>query len=246
MNSYNEFANLYDILMKDFDYESWFKYIEDIFKKYKLRPSSLLEMACGTGNLSIYLAQEGYRLTCFDLSEEMLAEAYRKLRKFKNVKLLNQNMVDFKFSNKFDSIIAVCDSINYITDDEDLSKTFKNVWNHLNNNGIFIFDINSKYKLKEIIGNNTFIEDKDNIFYSWQNYYDEETNICNFYLTFFSSEDGENFTRFDEVHMERAYRIDEIVKYLKDAGFSEIQYFNEFSFDEVNEKTERINFVAIK
>ena len=246
MNNYKEFANIYDVLMKDFDYKNWFNYIEDIFKKYNINPRSILEMACGTGNLSYYLAEAGYKLTCFDLSEDMLSEAYGKLRRFKNAKLLNQNMIDFKFSNKFDSVISICDSINYITEKEDLIKTFKNVWNHLDNNGIFIFDINSKYKLKHIIGNNIFVEDRDNIFYTWQNYYDEEKDICNFYLTFFSSEDGENFIRFDEEHMEKAYTIEEIRDILKDIGFSTVEYFNGFTFDEPGEKSERINFVAIK
>src|SRR5690554_2449168 len=120
MNIYNEFANLYDELMGDFDYENWFNYIEEIFNRYNKSPKKVLEMACGTGNLSYYLASRGYQLTCFDLSEDMLSKAYAKLRRFKNIKLLNQNMVDFKFNESFDSIISICDSINYITENEDL------------------------------------------------------------------------------------------------------------------------------
>lgn len=246
MNIYNKFAYLYDDLMDNVDYENWFNYIEDIFEKYDKKPKKILEMACGTGNLSYFLAKKGYNLTCFDLSEDMLSEAYGKLRKFKNVKLLNQNMVDFKFSESFDAVISICDSINYITDKKDLIKTFKNVWNHLGEGGIFIFDINSYYKLKFIIGNNTFVEDKENIFYVWENYYDENTDICEFYLTFFASEDGENFIRFDEEHRERAYKTEEIMDILKEVGFSRIDYYSAFSFDEPHEKTERINFVAIK
>ena len=142
MNIYNKFAYLYDDLMDNVDYENWFNYIEDIFEKYDKKPKKILEMACGTGNLSYFLAKKGYNLTCFDLSEDMLSEAYGKLRKFKNVKLLNQNMVDFKFSESFNAVISICDSINYITDKKDLIKTFKNVWNHLGEGGIFIFDIN--------------------------------------------------------------------------------------------------------
>lgn len=246
MNIYNKFANLYDDLMVDFDYENWFNYIEEIFKNYNKNPKKILEMACGTGNLSYYLAKKGYKLTCFDLSEDMLSKAYEKLRSFKNVKLFNHDMVNFKFTESFDGVISICDSINYIIHKEDLIKTFNNVWNHLEEGGIFIFDINSYYKLKYIIGNNTFVEDRDHVFYTWENFYDENTDICDFYLTFFVSQDGENFVRFQEDHRERAYKTEEIVDLLKEVGFSRVDYYSAFSFDKPNEKTERINFVAIK
>lgn len=230
----------------DFDYENWFNYIEEIFKRYDKDPKRVLEMACGTGNLSYYLAKNRYNLTCFDLSSDMLSRAYEKLRRFKNVKIIEQDMIDFNLNQRFDSVIAICDSINYITEKEDLLETFKNVWKHLEEDGIFIFDINSYFKLKHIIGNNTFIEDQENIFYTWQNYYDDDRDVCEFYLTFFLSEEGESFQRFDEEHEERAYKIEEILDLLKEAGFKDINYYEAFSFEKPMDKTERINFVAIK
>ncbi len=243
---YKEFAGLYDELMNDFDYEKWFNYIEAIFKKERLRPRKVLEMACGTGNLSYYLAREGYKLTCFDLSQEMLGEAYEKLRPYKNARVLKQDMVDFKFSEKFNSIISICDSVNYILREEDLQASFNNVYNHLEDDGVFIFDINSYYKLSEIIGNNIFLEDRDNIFYSWQNEFNEESKICDFYLTFFYSEDGESFQRADEYHQERAYTVEEIKAILKNSGFTRIKVYDAFTFDDPKEKSERINFVVRK
>lgn len=245
MDIYNRFAYLYDELMNDFDYENWFNYIENIFIRYNKSPKDILEMACGTGNLSYYIAKKGYKLTCFDLSDEMLAIAYQKMMKFQNAKILNQDMIDFKLNKKFDSIISICDSINYIIDEKDLLKVFENAYHHLQEDGIFIFDINSYYKLKEIIGNNIFIEDREEIFYSWDNYYDEEEDICDFYLTFFVKE-GSTYTRFDEVHRERAYHTNKIVELLKKAGFNKIDYFEGFTFDNIKEDTERINFIAIK
>lgn len=246
MDIYNKFANIYDELMMDFNYEDWFNYIEEILERYKKSPKKVLEMACGTGNLTYYLARAGYNLTCFDLSSDMLSRAYEKLRKYKNVKLLNQNMIDFQLNERFDSIISICDSINYITKKEELLRTFKNVWKHLEDGGIFIFDINSHYKLKYIIGNNIFVEDRENVFYTWQNYYHVDKDICEFYLTFFLSEDGENFERFDEEHREKAYMEHEIIDLLKEAGFKTIDSFAAFGFDKTMEETERINFVAIK
>lgn len=181
---YKDFAFLYDRLMVDIDYEKWYLYIKNILGRFGKNPKSILEMACGTGNLSYYFAKDGFDLTCFDLSSDMLSIAYNKLRKFKNVTILNQNMLDFHINKKFDGVFSICDSINYVADRDELLKTFKNVKKHLTNEGIFIFDINSYYKLKEIIGNNTFIEDKEDLFYIWQNYFDEKNNISEFYLTF--------------------------------------------------------------
>ena len=246
MEAYREFASLYDKLMNDYDYKMWFNYIEDILKLYKKEPNQILEMACGTGNLSVFLAEKGYKLTCFDLSEEMLAQAYGKLNPYKNVKLLNGNMIDFKINKKFDAIVSICDSINYIINEKDLKNTFINVYEHLEDNGIFIFDINSYYKLKNIIGNNTFIEDREDLFYTWQNDYDITTNICNFYLSFFINNHGDKYTRFDEEHSERAYEIEEIVEFLNNAGFKSVDYYEAFTTEKPGFESERINFVACK
>lgn len=245
MNIYNKFADIYDELMNDFNYKAWFNYIENIFKRYEKQPKKILEMACGTGNLSHHFAENGYKLTCFDISEEMLLKSYKKLNRYKNARVLKQNMIDFSFTEKFDAIVSICDSINYILEREQLIKTFKNVYKHLEDGGVFIFDINSHYKLKTILGNNIFIEDREDIFYSWENYFDDDLNICDFYLTFFLKEE-ESYKRFDEHHRERAYRTDEIIDVLEISGFKIIYTYDCFTFDPPNEKTERINFVAIK
>ncbi|MBC8589379.1 class I SAM-dependent DNA methyltransferase [Paratissierella segnis] len=245
MNSYNEFATIYDELMNDFDYKRWADYIESIFEFYHKKPNKILEMACGTGNLTYQLAKRTYNLVAFDLSSEMLTKAYEKLYRFKNVKLLNQDMTSFELNKKFDSIISICDSINYILDIKDLFCTFTNVYNHLEEDGIFIFDINSFYKLEKIIGNNIFIEDRDDVFYTWQNEFNCYNNICSFYLTFFINKD-DRYYRFDEEHEERAYNVEEITDILYKIGFKKIEYFDCFTFNKINPDTERINFIAIK
>lgn len=241
---YKNFAYIYDQLMDEVDYENWFNYIEGIFKKYGKSPERILEMACGTGNLSYYLAKADYDLTCFDLSDDMLSIAYNKLGKFKRVKLLKQNMIDFQLGEKFQAIISICDSINYILDEEDLLQTFKKVKEHLEEDGIFIFDINSHYKLSQIIANNTFIEDREDIYYIWQNYFDQEENLAEFYLTFFTKE-GEKYRRFDEEHLERAYYQEEIIDLLGRAGFKDLASYDGLSIEEARDKSERITFVAL-
>ncbi len=245
MDIYNKFAQVYDELMNDFDYKEWFNYIEDIFKRYDKEPREILEMACGTGNLSYFFADRMYKLTAFDISDEMLSKAYKKLNKYKNVKLLKQDMTDFKFNIRFDSVISICDSINYILTKEKLVETFKNVYKHLQDGGIFIFDINSFYKLEHILGNNIFLEDREDIFYTWENFYDKDINICDFYLTFFLKE-GENYKRFDENHREKAYTIGDIVESLEIAGFKTNHFYDCFTFNKPDDLSERINFVAIK
>lgn len=246
MEPYKLFANYYDKLMYDVDYKAWFKYIEKIFYNYNKSPKTILEMACGTGNLTYYLAEKGYKVTCFDISDDMLSIAYNKLVGFNNVKILSQDMINFNINKKFDVVISICDSINYIINSDDLYKTFKNVYNHLEDGGIFIFDINSYYKLKYIIANNIFLDEKDNIFYIWQNEFNEENNLSNFYLTFFINSKNNEYFRFDEEHVERAYKISEIKELLNKANFHNITCYGDFTFNEPSDKTERIHFIAKK
>lgn len=242
---YSNMAALYDELMGDVDYKEWYLYMEKIFHKFNKKPKKILEMACGTGNISYYLAKNGYDLTCFDISPEMLSMAYNKLEDFNNIKFIKQNMIDFKINKKFDAVISVCDSINYVLDKKDLLNVFKNANNHLNEDGVFIFDINSYYKLKHVIGNNTFIEDRNNIYYTWQNYFDDIKNIGEFYLTFFIYDKAGRYKRVDEQHFQKAYQIEEIKKLLYEADFKKVHFFDEFTFNKPMEESERINFIAL-
>lgn len=242
---YDAMAAVYDELMYDVDYEGWFNYIEEIFDRYGKRPKSILEMACGTGNLSYYLARKGYDLTCFDISNDMLSVAYNKLKDFSNVTILNQDMTEFNILKKYDCVISICDSINYIIDKDELVNTFKRVKDHLKDDGIFIFDINSHYKLKNIIGNNIFVEDREDVFYTWTNSFDEDENIAEFYLTFFIKDKNGYYKRFDEDHMEKAYTVEEIIDLLKKAGFNKIDNFDFLTFNTPKDISERINFVVL-
>ncbi|SHH23529.1 Methyltransferase domain-containing protein [Caloranaerobacter azorensis DSM 13643] len=245
MHSYKDFAYFYDKLMEDVDYKKWFEYVLMILKRLEVTPKKVLEIACGTGNFTKYLCDNGYDVTCFDLSEDMLSVAYDKLNIYRNVIILKQDMRLFNINKKFDMVISVCDGINYITAYEDLVNVFKRVKLHLEEDGVFIFDISSYYKLHEIIGNNTFVEENDNIFYVWENYFDEHDNICELYITFFVKQ-GSKYIRFDENHIQKAYSIDEIVNALRRAGFKNIDYYESFTFNKPNDKSERMHFIVRK
>lgn len=241
---YRDFAYIYDELMDDVDYKKWYLYIEDIIKDEKPDVRDILEMACGTGRMSYYFLEKGYNMTCFDLSEDMLAVAENRLRKFKNKQILKHNMIDFSNRDSYDLVISNCDSINYIVGDGDLLETFQNVRDNLRDGGIFIFDINSSYKLKNILGNNTYIEDRDNVFYSWENFLYEDEHLVEFFLSFFIKEEDNRYRRFNEEHVERIYEITEIETLLKESGFTKIEYYETFKFEKPNDKSERITFVA--
>ena len=244
-NNYNKFASIYDDLMYDIKYDKWKEYIDSIYSKYGIETTNILEMACGTGNLTKELS-ESYKIIAFDKSEAMLVEAYEKLQGIKNVRLLNLDMTDFNLDREFDSVVCACDSINYLQSEDDLLKCFKSAYKHLRKDGAFVFDINSEYKLKHIIGNNTFTDEVDNMLYIWQNDFDEENNIASFNINYFVEIDDDIYERFTEVHEERAYSVDMIVDALNKVGFQRIDSYDEFTFDDANEQTKRINFVAIK
>lgn len=245
MSTYEEFARFYDSLMYDIDYPNWYAYIHEVLKMHQISPHKVLEMACGTGNFTKYLCKDGYEVICFDASDDMLSIAFDKLSNYNNLTILNQNMIDFEINSKFDLVLAICDSLNYITDYKDLVKVFSNVYKHIEDNGIFVFDINSMYKLKNIIGNNTFVEDNEEVFYVWENEYDNVSNICQFYITFFIK-NKDTYIRFDEQHYERAYSLNEIVNALKEAKFSKIEAYENFTFNKPKDNSERLVFVVEK
>jgi hypothetical protein len=157
---------------------------------------------------------------------------------------INQDMTDFELYGTVDSILCCLDSVNYITDKRQLLKMFKLVKNYLNYGGLFIFDINSEYKLKNIIGNNCFVRNEDDLFYSWEN--ELLRDKVNFYLTFFVENEEGSFERFDEVHTERIYKEQEIKLLLKQSGLRLVDVFYDFKSGKSSKKSERIFFVATK
>ena len=239
MDCYNDFAYIYDALTDDVDYNQFMQFIKKIFKLNNLNPELVLELACGTGNFTEKLVEEGYDVIALDNSEQMLDVAREKCE---NVLFLNQDMTEFELYGTVDAIICVLDGVNYITDKRKLQKMFNLCHNYLNYDGLLIFDINSEYKLKNILGNNTFVSDTDEIFYTWEN--ELSGDKVNFYLTFFVKED-ENYTRFDEVHTERIYKENELCDMLKKANFENIGVYADFDVKKLSKRSQRL-FVCAK
>ncbi|CUP66413.1 SAM-dependent methyltransferase [Clostridium baratii] len=243
--AYEKFAKVYDELInEDIDYEKIANRLKEIMDMHNIKYDDYLDLACGTGNVSLKLANSFKDSFAVDLSEDMLIEAFNKFKKEKiKSKLVCQDMTELELNHKFDLISCVLDSTNYILEEEDLKSYFNCVYNHLKEDGIFVFDINSYYKLSNILGNNIYTYNSEDVFYSWENVFEDE--IVNMFLTFFIK-DGDLYEKFEEEHYERAYKESEIESILKDCNFKILDKFEGYDNKRVCETSERILYVVKK
>lgn len=244
MNSYTSFSEIYDSLMHpDVNYGEIADFVENIFIKEDKEPNMVVDLACGTGNLTIPLAERGYDMIGIDKSFDMLSIAREKSAR-QNILFLNQDITKLDLYGTADAFLCMIDGINYILNPNSLYNMFKRIKTcFLNDGGIVIFDISSEYKLKKIIGDNTFIHDDEKIFYSWENKFNNRYGISDMYLNFFVK-DGTNYRRFCERHLQKAYSVKTIKDILKAAGFKKISAYSGFTFEKANAKSERIVFTA--
>lgn len=240
---YIELAQVYDKMI-DIDYDSWKKFIEKYMSLNGIdyNGKAVLELACGTGNMTQRLFEMGLKVIALDVSEDMLNSARTKIRN-KDVVFINLDMRDLEFDKKFDFIFCHNDGLNYIIEDDELMDVFNRVNNHLKKDGLFLFDISSVYKLKNVIGNNSFTLNENEYCYIWDNYIDDD--ILDMYITFFVKE-GKLYRRIDEHHVQKAHDCDKIVSMLKSAGFKKVEIYDDYSFRNISNETLRITFVAKK
>ena len=152
MGAYESFASVYDLFMEDVNYDEWVDYVEKIFSEFNIKPELVCELGCGTGNIALRLAKKGYDVIGIDVSEDMLSEAKLKAEKEGlDTLFLLQDMREFELYGTVNCILCLCDSLNYITEDEDIKEVFRLVNNYLHPNGLFIFDLNTEYKFKNIV-----------------------------------------------------------------------------------------------
>lgn len=243
---YDSFAEVYDALTYDVEYETRVEYITGLMKKFSDIPVSMvLDLACGTGTVSVMLADKGYDVIGIDSSAEMLAEAIKK-QGDRDILFLNQEMRDFELYGTVDAVVCLLDSVNYVLDEDDLLECFKWVNNYLNPGGVFIFDINTKYKLENILAGNIFNDEKDGVFYSWENYFDKEENICEFDLNFFVKNKDGSYKRFNEIHYERAYTDREIKAMLKKAKLELVAVYDDLTENSPAKNSEKVFYIAKK
>jgi len=247
--SYEQFAYLYDELMKDAPYDEWVQFVNEILVKYDVKGAPrLLDLACGTGELSVRFAKEGFQITGVDLSEDMLAVAQAKAEEEGvRIPFFQQNMVDLEGQGKFDVIGIFCDSLNYLQTDEEVIATFANVLEQLDDKGIFIFDVHSIYKITQVFINQTFALNEEDVSYIWNSFPGEHPNSVEHELSFFVlDERTDKYDRFDELHFQRTYPVQQYLNWMESAGFEVLEVTADFEHTAPLAHSERIFFVAKK
>ena len=249
-SAYTSLAAVYDILNSGVDYSAWVDYIERQFGAFaKAKPSSVLDLACGTGAMTVELARRGYDMTGVDLSSEMLAVAERKCsaeRFAHKVLLVRQDMSELELYGTVDAAICCLDSLNYLTDTGALSRALSHVHNYLNPDGLFIFDMNAPAKFERVYGDNSYVLEDEGLLCAWQNDYNPKSRLCDFYLSIFREEPDGRWGRFDETQRERCYSLRTVKKLLSDSGFELLALQGGFDGEAVDADTERWFFTARK
>lgn len=244
MEAYTDFALVYDTLMDNTPYKEWCKRIRDILKENGIENELVLDLGCGTGTLTELLAKEGYDMIGIDYSQEMLSRAMEK-RDDSGLSILYllQDMREFELYGTVKAVVSVCDSLNYLLEDEEVIETFRLVNNYLDSKGLFIFDFNTVYKYKEVIGDATIAENREECSFIWENYYHEEDRINEYEITFFVKE-GELFRRFEETHYQRGYTPLQMKEFLQKAGLEFVAMTDSDTGGEVTPESERVYMIA--
>ena len=206
MEAYTSFARVYDIFMDNVPYKEWADYLVKILKEYGIDDGLVLDLGCGTGSMTEMLASSGYDMIGVDNAEEMLEIAMeKKVESGHDILYLLQDMREFELYGTVRAVISACDSVNYITDDEDLTEVFRLVNNYLDPEGLFVFDFNTEYKYREILGEQTIAEDREECSFIWDNYYDEDERINEYELTLFvrDEEQPQLYRKYQEEHFQQ-------------------------------------------
>lgn len=284
MEAYTEFASVYDTFMDDTPYEEWAEYIIGLLKQYgvsdvdasitdeeesvlseeeQVRKKALaaergvvVDLGCGTGTLTELLADAGYDMIGIDNSQEMLNIALdRKEKSGREILYLLQDMREFELYGTVGAIISVCDSLNYLLEEEEIRETFRLVNNYLYPGGVFIFDFNTVYKYETVIGDATIAENREDCSFIWENYYDPEGQLNEYDLTVFQripdsgiedagGFDGGIFRRFTETHYQRGYTLEQMRSLVEKAGMQFVIAIDADTHEEVRAESERIYIVA--
>jgi SAM-dependent methyltransferase len=261
MEAYTGFAQVYDKFMDNVPYDKWAEDIRRILINQGISEGILLDLGCGTGNITRRFAGYGYDMIGIDRSEEMLQIAIEKKyeeelaenSKARDILYLKQDMRNFELYGTVSAIICICDSLNYITKEEELLSVFSLVNNYLEAGGIFLFDMNTEYKYKEILSENVIAENREDCSFIWENYFDEKENINEYQVTIFVEAEAEEdnrhqkgrlYEKFSEMHYQKAYSVDTVKSLLEKAGMEFIGVYEAFSENPPKETAERVCFLA--
>ena len=242
---YGSFAYVYDKFMDDVPYEEWADYVQSLLMEYEVREGLVLELGCGTGNLTEILASRGYDMIGVDLSADMLDIAMEKReRSGRDILYLMQDMRGFELYGTVRAAVSICDSMNYLQEEKDLLSTFKLVNNYLDPGGIFIFDLNTAYKYRELIGDTTIAENREGASFIWENTWYEEEKVNEYDLTIFAETENGLYQKFEETHFQRAYDLKTVKRLIAEAGMEFLAAYDAFTREPVRPDSERIYVIA--
>lgn len=244
---YDRFAEVYDELMENVPYDDWFTWLEEGLNKYRLFSPQILEVGCGTGTLLRKLIKRGYEVDGVDASAPMLAIATEKMRPLSSQPLLvQQDMRSLHLDKKYDVIIVFCDSLNYLTEEEDVRRAFHSFWHHLKTEGLLFFDVHSLHYVEEVLHGFSFAEDREHMAYLWNIFPTERKGEAIQELTLFMKRDSSCYERFFEVHPQRTFPIDTYKKLLSLERFELLGTYADFTWEQPKNQSERLFFVAKK
>lgn len=245
MEAYTSFAEVYDTFMDNVPYEEWADYLEERLKEYGVKDGLVLELGCGTGSMTELLAEKGYDMIGVDNSEDMLEIAMEKrIESGHDILYLLQNMQEFELYGTVKAVVSVCDSVNYITEKAELEEVFRLVNNYLDPRGIFIFDFNTEYKYREILGNQVIAEDREECSFIWENYYDHTSMINEYELTLFVQEEDDLYRKYQESHFQKAYTLRDIRSMIEASGLKFVTAYDAYTQKAPMHNSERITVIA--
>ena len=247
MEAYTGFAAVYDIFMDNVPYEEWSSYLHGLLLEHGIEEGIVLDLGCGTGAMTERLAAFGYDMIGVDNSEDMLELAMEKrVQSGQDILYLLQDMREFELYGTVRAAVSVCDSVNYITDPEELKEVFRLVNNYLDPEGVFIFDFNTEYKYREVLGNQVIAEDRDECSFIWENYYNHTSMINEYELTLFVREDEEAslYRKYQESHFQKAYTLREMRGLLEKAGLKFVAAYDAYTKKAPMYTSERITVIA--
>lgn len=272
MEAYTGFAQVYDMFMDNVPYEEWSRYLVGLLKEYGVTEGIVLELGCGTGKMTRLLSRAGYDMIGIDNSEEMLlmareaegesedclaaaeeskseaclAAEEESKSEAESILYLLQDMREFELYGTVKAAVSICDCVNYILEEEELLQVFRLVNNYLDPGGIFIFDLNTLYKYREVLGENVICENREEGSFLWENFYDEEENINQYDLTLFirEKETSQLYRKYEETHFQRGYELKQVRMLLEQAGLEVLAVFDGFTREPVRADSQRVTIVA--
>lgn len=241
-DSFTKVAEFYDELMKPVPYRMWVSYYLLLLSMQEVRPKTMLDMCCGTGIMTEFMTREGFDVEGFDLSADMIEQARQKAEKKKlSIRYEVADAASVEMGRQYDAVFSFFDSFNNITDPVQLQRAFDSAYKHLVPGGSFIFDMNTAYAFEAKLFNQQDLAKTSRVRYRWRGDWDPKTRLIRVVMKFWVGDQV-----FEELHIQRAYEMEDIVDMLMKAGFKDIKFFNSYTLQPPRAKSDRIHFTAIR